>query len=211
MKHPHFETYEYGDAAAPVVLIQPVDGHDLAFIDSELANISSLAGDDFRLIAVKVNNWNDDLSPWEAPAVFGREGFGGGAKDTLAAISELTADRSKRYIIGGYSLAALFAIWAAYETDAFFAVAAASPSVWFPGFSDYVKNNTILADRVYLSLGDAEERTKNPVMSTVGDNIRDISEHLANTGTRTILEWNRGNHFKEPDIRCAKAFAWTLR
>ena len=96
MKHPHFETYEYGDTAAPVVLIQPVDGHDLTFIDSELANISSLAGDDFRLIAVKVNNWNDDLSPWEAPAVFGREGFGGGAKDTLAAISELTADRSKK-------------------------------------------------------------------------------------------------------------------
>ena len=25
-----------------------------------------------------------------------------------------------------------------------------------------------------------------------------------------ILEWNEGNHFKDPDIRTAKGFAWLL-
>ena len=27
---------------------------------------------------------------------------------------------------------------------------------------------------------------------------------------RLLLEWNQGSHFKEPDIRTAKAFAWVM-
>ena len=212
MEHKDFETYEYGDAAAQIVLIQPVDGHDLTFIDSELANISSLADDDFRLIAVKVNNWNDDLSPWEAPAVFGREGFGGGAKDTLAAINELTADRSKRYIIGGYSLAALFALWAGYQTDVFDGIASASPSVWFPEWDSFIANNSIRTGLVYLSLGDKEAKTRNQVMATVADRSRRqydlLSEQIGSD--KVVLEWNQGNHFKDVTKRCARSFEWVL-
>ena len=63
---------------------------------------------------------------------------------------------------------------------------------------------------VYLSLGDREERTRNPVLSTVGDRIREAYELLRDTGTDCVLEWNRGNHFKEPDLRTAKAFAWLI-
>ena len=33
---------------------------------------------DFTLTAYPVDNWNDDLSPWESPAVFGDEAFSGG-------------------------------------------------------------------------------------------------------------------------------------
>ena len=124
----------YGNPDASVVLIQPVDDEDLAGMESEAAEIRKLTDKDFYLIAMKVPNWNDDLSPWSAPAVFGKEGFGGRAADTLAEVLKYTADKRKTYIIGGYSLAGLFALWAAYQTDAFSAVAAASPSVWFPGF-----------------------------------------------------------------------------
>ena len=63
---------------------------------------------------------------------------------------------------------------------------------------------------MYLSLGDREERTRNPVLSTVGDRIREAYELLRDTGTDCVLEWNRGNHFKEPDLRTAKAFAWLI-
>ena len=38
-----------------------------------------------------------------------------------------------KIILGGYSLAGLFALWASTQTDLFYGVAAASPSVWFPG------------------------------------------------------------------------------
>lgn len=41
---------------------------------------------DFGLFAVKVDNWNADLSPWQAPAVFGNEAFGDGAAHTLDVI-----------------------------------------------------------------------------------------------------------------------------
>ena len=122
----------------------------------------------------------------------------------------LCADRNRTYYIGGYSLAALFALWAAYQTDIFKGVAAASPSMWFPRFADYMKENRIKADSVYLSLGDKEEKVKNPVMATVGDRIREAADVLKGQDVNTILEWNEGNHFKDAGIRTAKAFAWLL-
>ena len=73
----------YGNPSASIVLIQMVDDHDLGGIESEAAEIKKLTDADFHLIAVRVQNWNRDLSPWPAPAVFGKEGFGNGAADML--------------------------------------------------------------------------------------------------------------------------------
>lgn len=56
----------------------------------------------------------------------------------------------------------LFSLWAAYQTDAFAGVAAASPSIWFPDFLQYMKEHDIRTESVYLSLGDREEKTRNP-------------------------------------------------
>ena len=70
-------TYEYGNPVSSVVLLQMVDDHDLDVIENEIAEIKKTV-DDFKLIAVKTNNWNTDLSPWKAPAAFG--------KKTLAAV-----------------------------------------------------------------------------------------------------------------------------
>ena len=64
---------------------------------------------------------------------------------------------------------------------------------------------------MYLSLGDREERTRNPVMARVGEAIRETEDILKSAGKDCVLEWNKGNHFKEPDVRTAKAFAWLLR
>ena len=69
--------YEYGSPDSSTVLLQMVDDHDLAVIENEVAAIRKAAGD-FHLLAIKVKDWNRDLSPWNAPAVFGKEGFGGG-------------------------------------------------------------------------------------------------------------------------------------
>ena len=201
----------YGNPEASAVLIQMVDEHDLEGLESEAAEIRKLTGEDFYLMAVKVGNWNTDLSPWHAPAVFGREDFGSGAADTLSEVLKYTENKSKAWFIGGYSLAGLFALWAAYQTDMFQGVAAASPSVWFPGFSEYMKENRIQANSVYLSLGDREEKTRNPVMAAVGDRIREAYELLQGQGINTILEWNQGNHFRDADKRTAKAFAWLLQ
>ena len=203
-------TFTYGNPEADTVLLQLIDDHELAMMSSEAEAIRKLTDKDFYLAGIRVQRWNDELSPWEAPAVFGKEGFGAGAPTTLEKILQYTHDKNKSYYIGGYSLAGLFSLWAAYQTDVFRGVAAASPSLWFPGFLDYMKENKNHARSVYLSLGDKEEKTRNPVMSTVGGRIREACEVLKNQGVHTVLEWNRGNHFTDAEIRTAKAFAWVM-
>ena len=214
-----FEVVTYGNPEAGTLLIQMVDDHDLEVIENEISFIRELSGgQEFCLKAVKVNNWNRDLSPWPAPAVFGKEDFGDGADETLKYLLENVVpapekkpdQKRKRTFIGGYSLAGLFAVWAGYQTDRFQGVAAASPSIWFPHFTDYMMENRIHVDAVYLSLGDREEKTRNPVMSQVGNEIRKAYAILTDSGQDTLLEWNKGNHFKQPDLRTAKAFAWLM-
>ena len=205
------EVLEYGKPTSPIILIEPVYEDDIKGLDHKADLIRELTGTVFYMIALKVGNWNHDLSPWKAPAVFGTEDFGDGAAATLEEILKLTEDRSKTYYLGGYSLAGLFALWAATQTDVFRGVAGVSPSVWFPGFADHVKMNPIKCDAVYLSLGDKEEKTRNPVMATVGDRIRDLHIFLNEQGISNTLEWNPGNHFREPDLRTAKGFAWLLK
>lgn len=213
----------YGDGQAADVLIQAVDGHDLEAMDQEAEHIRTLAPDHpFLLVAFRISDWNRELSPWEAPAVFGKEGFGAGAGDTLAYVTEslipemeasCPAEGNRRYHLGGYSLAGLFALWAAYQTDLFHGVAAVSPSVWFPQWLAFIGERAIRSPRVYLSLGDKEERTRNKVMAEVGRNIRRQHELLCREEAvrACTLEWNPGNHFADSGIRTARGFAWLLR
>ena len=216
----NFTVSTYGNPEADTLLIQMVDDYDMEGMEKEVSYIRELSGgQDFCLKAVKVNCWNKDLSPWPAPAVFGKEDFGDGAFHMLKYVLEnVVPDREsaqhhkiKRTYIGGYSLAGLFAIWAGYQTDCFKGIAAASPSIWFPHFTEYMMENTIHADTAYLSLGDREERTRNPVMSQVGNAIRKAHTILVDSGVDCVLEWNKGNHFKEPELRTAKAFAWLMK
>ena len=210
------KVFEFGNDRSGLILIQMVDSHSIQMIESVAELIRKLSGrDDFRLVACQVDDWNRDLSPWEAPPVFGKEGFGGRAEETLKELQESVlgqikaSDMQNRIILGGYSLAGLFALWAAYRMDCFDAVVAASPSVWFPGFLSMAESAPIRTNRVYLSLGDKEEKTKNPVMATVGDSIRRLHQIYEDAdGVNSVLEWNEGNHFREPELRMAKGYAW---
>lgn len=204
------ERLEFGNRDANIVLIQPVDAHDLEVIEREAALIREFTKKDFLLAAFQVHDWNKDLSPWKAPAVFGREDFGEGAGDTLSEILNYCTDKTKNYYIGGYSLAGLFALWAVTRTDVFQGAACASPSLWFPGFEEYVRDHEILTQNVYLSLGDREEKARNPVMATVGDRVRAMHALLSDRKVRCTLEWNEGNHFRDSELRSAKAFSWVL-
>ena len=203
-----------GNPDSNTILIQMVDDHDLEVIDSEFRLIKEATSEDFALLAAKVGDWNHDLSPWEAAPVFGNVPFGDGASDTLARlIDEIIPEyccKNSRLYIGGYSLSGLFALWAAYNCNLFKGVAAVSPSAWFPGFVEYAETNRVHTESVYLSLGDKEEKTRNPVMATVGSSIRQLHARYAGAGIPCVLEWNEGNHFHEPDVRTAKGFSWLL-
>ena len=208
----------YGEANAEYLLLQMTGEHEQQSMESEVAAIAQSAHH-FLFAAIPVKSWNDELSPWEAPAVWGKESFGGNAVGTLRFLTEQAIPTLKqqfalpenvRIILGGYSLAGLFALWASTQTALFSGVAAASPSVWFPGWMEFEQQHPIQAQRVYLSLGDKEEHTKNTVMATVGDNIRALHSQLTVRGADCTLEWNSGGHFKNAVLRTAKAFRWTM-
>ena len=173
----------------------------------------------FLFTAIPVESWNDALSPWEAPAVWGKQGFGGNVADTLCFLTDqviptltrqVPLPENVKIILGGYSLAGLFALWASTQTDSFYGVAAASPSVWFPGWMEFEQQHPIQTQHIYLSLGDKEEHTKNAVMAAVGDNIRTLHSQLTARGVDCTLEWNSGGHFKDAVPRTAKAFQWVM-
>lgn len=209
----------YGDGPAEYLLLQLTGAHEMQAMDSELAAIVQGAKRSFVFAAVPVQEWNAELSPWTVPAAWGEEGFGGKAADTLRFLTEQAIPALKQHfslpenvkiILGGYSLAGLFALWAATQTERFYGVAAASPSVWFPGWLEFEQQHPIRAQRVYLSLGDREEHTKNAAMAVVGANIRALYQTLAARGAACTLEWNRGGHFKGAGQRTAKAFLWAM-
>ena len=75
---------------------------------------------------------------------------------------------------------------------------------------EFEQQRPIQTQRVYLSLGDKEENTKNAVTAVVGNNIRTLHSRLAERSTDCTLEWNSGGHFKDADLRTAKAFRWVM-
>ena len=208
----------YGEGNAEYLLLQMTDEHELQSMDNEVAAIAQ-STPQFLFAAIPVENWNDELSPWKAPAAWGKQDFGGNATNTLHFLTEqviptlkqqFNLPESIKIILGGYSLAGLFALWASTQTDLFYGIAAASPSVWFPRWMEFEQQHPIHAQYIYLSLGDKEERTKNLVTASVGDHICALHSQLIERGADCTLEWNSGGHFKEADLRTAKAFQWVM-
>ncbi len=116
-------------------------------------------------------------------------------------------------ILAGYSLAGLCALYALYRTALFSGAISASGSLWFPGFLDYAVSRSFprLPERVYLSLGDRESRSRNLLMRRVEENSRAFCALLEKQGVDCRFERNPGNHFQDPEERLAKGIAWILR
>ncbi len=209
------------DGQPRVILLQPVDGHDLEELDTEIAWITGHSTVSYCLVAVPIDRWFDELSPWPAPPVFGKMPFGKGASQTLDMLKEIADEEQRRLVpsgetplkvvIGGYSLAGLFALWTGYQADQpFDAVVAASPSVWFQGWLDYAAGHKPYSHAFYLSLGDREEHSRTPILTTIGTAIRRQQQLLDDRQVPNILEWNPGNHFQDNGQRTAKGFVWAM-
>ncbi len=176
----------------------------------------------FSLAGVAVDDWNAELSPWKAPAVFGNKDFAGGGERLLSRITEvclpyfkarLCFDASSKLYIGGYSLAGLFSLWAFCRTGLFDGFASCSGSLWFPGLGDFLAVQSAKpGSRAYLSLGDREEKTRVKAFKSIGDDTRRLYERLRadESFSAVALEWNIGDHFEAVDERTAKGFAWLI-
>lgn len=207
---------------AKYFLIQPVDSHDTEELEHQISYIEEHSSTTFTHIAIRIEKWNAELTPWSAPPVFGKIPFGDGANHTLLYISQqLIPELQHLYnlsiyaentFLGGYSLAGLFALWASYQEEIpFNGIAAASPSAWYTGWLDYAESHTPQVKNVYLSLGDKEEKTKTKLMSTIRKDML-CQEHIYKTkGVNCKMEWNEGNHFQDNGIRMAKGFVWLMQ
>ena len=205
-----------GNKEGKYCILQMVDEHDQKEITAEAEKVRALRKQqDWCIVPIKVEDWNTDLTPWKADPVFGNVPFGDGAMKTLDALRNevlpALAKEEREFFLCGYSLAGLFALWAATRTDRFAGIIAASPSVWYPDWLSYAREHSTQSGKVYLSLGDREARTRNRVMATVADAIQEEEEILKKQGICCTLEWNPGNHFMDSDERCAKGIAWILK
>lgn len=209
------QCFIHGKKQAKYLLIQPIDEHDLDAMEEEIETINKTTSD-YLLVGILVNDWQKELSPWYMPALFGNEDFQGGADAFYEEVKEVIEDIKVLYdmhdayvILGGYSLAGLFTLYASYQ-DAYDGVVGASPSVWFKDFLSYTKTHPIKTQHVYLSLGDREEKARNKIMASVGDCLRTYEAYLQEH-THCILEMNPGNHFKDTGIRVGKGFSWIIK
>lgn len=214
--------YVAGAEKAKICVIEPIGIQDEETLDIQWQAMLSGKTDSLCYAALKIEDWNTELTPWKTPAVFGKQSFGDGAGCTLdymlqkmiPALKQIfqLADAGVTYILGGYSLGGLFSLWAGYQTDFFRKIAAISPSVWYPQWDTYMQEKKMLADKVYMSLGDKEDRTKNKTMACVRERMEmQYQQLLKQLGEDCcILEWNQGNHFHEPVQRKVKGFSALL-
>ena len=187
--------------------------------ESLFDEVKALTNNDFSLAVFDVTDWNAQFSPWTAPPVFGKDAFSGKGNDTLRFLEdELLPEIKSKFpesevFLTGYSLAGLFSLWALYETDKFNGAVCCSSSLWFDKWDEYASLHRIKSpSTIYMSLGDREEKTKNKVMSIVGDRTRRQAEILKEDPNveKLYFEWNEGGHFVEPLKRVAKGITRIL-
>ena len=210
------ELFPAAAAGAPLVIVNGMEGEGQSLYDAA----RSASGSDFTLAAISGIRWDDELTPWPTSGVFRGRSFTGRADAYL----DLLVDSILPQIVGsmprppactalaGYSLAGLFALYAACRCGAFARLASASGSLWYPGFYEYFCENRWARrpERVYLSVGDREAHARNAAMRTVEDNTRSMARLCREDGIWTRFELNPGGHFDDPRGRLAKAIAWLV-
>lgn len=164
----------------------------------------------YTILQVQVDDWNAQLSPWPCPPLFSKqEPFSGNADQTLQELLNLDIVKKpwRKMIIGGYSLGGLFALYACTKIELFDACLSVSGSLWYPQWTAYLKEHPVHCEHVYLSLGDAEAKTRNKIMSQVDDNTQETYA-LLKEYTNAYFTYNPGNHFHQPEIRIQNAIVY---
>lgn len=178
----------------------------------------------FCLIAVPTEDWDADLAPWPAPNIWrGEPDFGSGAADYISRIcSEIIPSAEAAYpldparrCIAGYSLAGLAAIYALYVSEAFCGAAGVSASLWYDGFTDYMRlHEPFRKDvRVYLSYGRKEPDTKNVRVAQIGERMREAHDILSGIllPDDLRLDVNNGGHGSDTEMRVCRALTFLMR
>ena len=204
----------------PAPLVYSIDYHENGQLLLDACNQVDCYG--FNLVTISGLHWNQELSPWPVETVVSRDdNFAGGASQWLDVLTGEVVQQVERLLdapptwrlLAGYSLAGLFAVWAAFHCDLFTRILSASGSMWYPGWLEYAQQHEPAVDLrgVYLSVGDKESTSRNAVLQTVGERTQALANLLTQRGVNVKYELNPGNHFKNPPLRVAKGIRFLVR
>ena len=159
------------------------------------------------IVLIEDVNWNDDLTPWPAVGVFKKaKPFGGKAAAFLDKLTheiipeterDLGIEDAERTLLG-VSLSGLFAVWAAFNTDAFSNIISLSGSLWYDGFIEWMKGQTPSPQlkKICLLLGEKEKNAKEKRMATVEERTLAVADILKENSQATVVfELVEGTHF----------------
>lgn len=176
---------------------------------------------EFLLLSIQPMKWNDDFTPWSAPAFRkGEEAPAGRADEYIRRLTReikpfidanyRTKPEPEHSVLLGYSLGGLAALYSIYRMDRFGVIGSLSGSLWYDNFCEFMEQNQPLRKdlKVYLSLGKKESLSKNPRMGQVADCTVCARDILIRQIENVFFEWNDGGHFHEIPKRFAKAIAW---
>lgn len=155
-----------------------------------------------NIVAISEMDWNNEMTPWKAPAV--KEGeFSGRASQFLDRLkgdiffnleSSLQIRNPKRYLIG-LSLAGLFSVWAGIMKPLFEGVASISGSFWYDGFAEWIlKQEDLKCVRYYVSMGEKEKETKVKRFANIEEDTNKVVETLMLKGAEVAFEVTEGGH-----------------
>ena len=155
-----------------------------------------------NIVTISEMDWNNDMTPWKAPAV--KEGeFGGRASQFLDRLkgdiffnleNSLQIRNPKRYLMG-LSLSGLFTIWAGIRKPLFEGVASISGSFWYDGFAEWLlKQEELQCTRFYISMGEKEKETKVKRFASIEEDTMKVAETLMLKGAEVAFEVTEGGH-----------------
>ena len=170
------------------------------------------------IVVLEDVNWNDDLTPWPAEGVFKKEKpFGGKAATFLNKLTNeiipeaeknLEIENAERTLLG-VSLSGLFAVWSAFNTNAFTNIISLSGSLWYDGFVEWMKEQTPSPqlEKVCMLLGEKEKNAKEKRMATVEESTLAAANFLKEkTSASVTFELVEGTHFSPIMPRLERAF-----
>ena len=147
------------------------------------------------------------MTPWPAAGVFKKaKPFGGKAAAFLDKLTHEIIPETERNLgiedaertLLGVSLSGLFAVWSAFNTDAFTNIISLSGSLWYDGFVEWMKEQTPSPQlkKICMLLGEKEKNAKEKRMATVEERTLDAANILRAKSQATVTcELVEGTHF----------------
>ena len=189
-------------------------------IKEDLANGLERLAEKYGVSIVVINdvNWNDDLTPGPAEGVFKKaKPFGGRATEFLDKLTRDIIPETEEHLgivnpertLLGVSLSGLFAVWSAFNTDAFTNIISISGSLWCDGFADWMKENAPSPSikKVCMLLGEKEKHAKEKRMATIEECTHTAANILKEKSHADVrFELVEGTHFSPIMPRLERAF-----